>query len=122
MNNISEGTGSNSIEPGIGQMPIEDSHSAKGELIVKGVVTAVAASTIIHAGKGVMSALARHPLVMFTLGIGAGYFAHKHRKKIISITSDTVEQSKDFVLRRKENLKDLLEEAREDTEEKGVSK
>ncbi|MDD5268668.1 MAG: hypothetical protein PHO08_16325 [Methylococcales bacterium] len=122
MNNISEGTGSNSIEPGIGQMSTEGGHSAKGELIVKGVVTAVAASTIIHAGKGVMSALARHPLVMFTLGIGAGYFAHKHRKKIISITSDTVEQSKDFVLRRKENLKDLLEEAREDTEEKGVSK
>ena len=122
MNNISEGTGSNRIEPGIVQMPIEGSHSSKGELIVKGVVTAVAASTIIHAGKGVMTTLTRHPLVMFSLGIAAGYFAHKHRKKIISITSNTVEQSKDFVLRQKENLKDLLAETQEDPEEKDVSK
>lgn len=54
-------------------MTMEDIHSSKGEVIVKSVVTAVAVSSIIRADKGVMAALARHPLVMFSLGVGAGY-------------------------------------------------
>ena len=103
-------------------MALEDSHSSKGEVIVKGVATAVAASTIIHAGKGVMTALTRHPLVMFSLGIAAGYLAHKYRKKIISITGKTAEQSKDFVLRQKENLKEFFAETPEDAEEEDASK
>ncbi len=59
---------------------------------------------------------------MFGLGITAGFLVHKYRKEIISITSKTAEQSKDFVLRQKENLKDLLAETQEDAEEKHVSK
>jgi gas vesicle protein len=69
-----------------------------------------------------MTTLARHPLVIFSLGIAAGYLAHKYRKEITSITSKTAEQSKDFVLRQKENLRDLIAEAREDTEEESTSK
>ena len=110
MNHISARNHSTNIETEIGQMTMKALTQLKVELIAKGVATAVAATTIIHAGKGVMTTLTRHPLVMFSLGIAAGYFAHKHRKKIISITSNTVEQSKDFVLRQKENLKDLLAE------------
>ena len=100
---------------------MEGSYSSKGELIVKGVATAVAAATIIETGKGVMITLAKHPLVMFSLGIAAGYFAHKYRKEITSITSKTAEQSKDFVLRQKENLKDLFAEPQEDVKEKEAS-
>ncbi|MFZ2172017.1 MAG: hypothetical protein WAW61_20545 [Methylococcaceae bacterium] len=122
MKNISAGTDSTPIEPGKAQMTMEGSQSAKGEVIVKGVATAVAASTIIHAGKGVMTALARHPLVMFSLGVAAGYLMHKYRKKIISVTGKTAEQSKDFILRQKENLKDLLAETEKDTEGKDASK
>jgi hypothetical protein len=118
MNHTSAGTHSSPIDPGKGQMTMEGSHSSKGDVIVKGVATAVAASTIIQTGKGVMSTLAKHPLVMFSLGIAAGYLAHKYRKEIISISSKTAEQSKDFVLRQKENLKDLLAETQEDAEEK----
>ena len=103
-------------------MTMEGGYSSKGDVIVKGVATAVAASTIIQTGKAVMTILARHPLVMFGLGIAGGYLAHKYRKEIISITSKTAEQSKDFVLRQKENLKDLLAETQEDTEEKDASK
>lgn len=121
MNHTSAGTHSTPIEPGTGQMSMEGGHSSKGDVIVKGVATAVAASTIIQTGKGVISTLARHPFVMFSLGIAAGYFAHKYRKQIISITNKTAEQSKDFVLRQKENLKDLLAETQEDAEEKDVS-
>ena len=122
MNHISAETHSIPIEPGKGQMTMEGSQSSKGELIAKGVATAVAATTIIQTGKGVMATLAKHPLIMFTLGIAAGYLAHKYRKEIISITSKTAEQSKDFVLRQKENLKDLFAETQEDAEEKDVSK
>lgn len=97
---------------------MEGSHSSKGEMIVKGVATAVAASTIIQTGKGVLSTLVKHPFVMLSLGIAAGYMTHKYRKEIISITSKTAEQSMDFVLRQKENLKGILAETREDPEEK----
>ena len=103
-------------------MTMEVSNSSKGDMIIKGVATAVAASTIIQTGKGVMTTLAKHPLVMFSLGIAAGFLVHKYRKEIISITSKTAGQSKDFVLRQKENLKELLAETQENAEEKGVSK
>jgi hypothetical protein len=69
-----------------------------------------------------MTTFARHPLVMFSLGIAAGYLAHKYRKEIITITSKAAEQSKDFLLRQKENFKDLLAETQEDAEKEGDSK
>jgi hypothetical protein len=122
MNNISSGIHSTPIEQDKGQMTMEDIHSSKGEVIVKSVATAVVVSSIIHAGKGVMAALSRHPLVMFSIGMGAGYLAHKYRKKIISVTGKTAEQSKGFVLRQKENLKDLFAETEEDAGEKDASK
>ena len=122
MNHTSAGTHSTRIEPGKGQMTMEGGHSSKGELVVKGVATAMAAATIIETGKGVMTTLAKHPVIMLSLGIAAGYLAHKYRKEIISITSKTAGQSKDFVLRQKENLKDLIAEAQEDTAEEGASK
>jgi hypothetical protein len=124
MNHTSAETHSTPIEPDKGQVTMESSNSSKGAVMFKGVATgvttAVAASTIIQTGKGVMSKLARHPLVMFSLGIAAGYFAHKYRKEIISITSKTAEQSKDFVLRQKENLGDMIAEAMEGSEKKAV--
>lgn len=119
MNHISAGTGSSNIEPGKEQMTIEAGHSSKGEVIVKGVATAVAASMIIQSGRKAVITLARNPLVIFSLGIAAGYLTHKYRKEIISITSKTAGQSKDFVLRQKESLRDLIAETLEDAEEKG---
>jgi len=103
-------------------MTMEASHSSKGEVIVKGVATAVVASTIIQTGKGAMATLAKHPLVIFGLGIAAGYLTHKYRKEIITIANKTAEQSKDFVLRQKENIKDLLAETQEGAEEEDASK
>ena len=110
MDHISAKTHSTVIAP-------EGSHSTKGELVVKGVATAVAASAIIQTGKGVVITLSRHPLVMFGMGMVSGYLAHKYRKEIIPVTSRTVEQSKEFVLRQKENLNELLAESQENTEE-----
>ncbi|MGR8998267.1 MAG: hypothetical protein ACU88J_04385 [Gammaproteobacteria bacterium] len=124
MNHLIAGTHSHSthINQGKEQMTLEGNGLSKGDMMVKGVATAVAASTIIQTGKGAMNTLAKHPLVMFSLGIAAGFLVHKYRKEIISITSKTAGQSKDFVLRQKENLKDLLAETQEDAEEKDASK
>ena len=122
MSKISAGSHSTGIEPVKGQMAMVGSHSSKGELVVKGVATAVAAATIIETGKGVMTTLAKHPLVIFSLGIATGFLVHKYRKEIISVTCKTAEQSKDFVLRQKENLKDLIAESQEDAEQTDVAK
>lgn len=85
----------------------------KVDMIAKGVATGVAVSTIVQTSRGIVSALARNPLVMFGVGVAAGYFAHKYRKEIISVTRHTAEQTKDFVLRQKENLQDMLAESQE---------
>jgi hypothetical protein len=122
MNHISAETQSTQIEPGKGHSPMDGGQSSKIEVVAKGVATAVAATTIVQTGKGVITSLAKNPVVMFGLGIAAGYLTHKYRKEIISISSKTAEQSKDFVLRQKEHLKDLIAEAMEDSEEKDISK
>ena len=122
MNLMTAETPSNDNEAGKEQMTMVGTQSSKGEMVVKGVATAVAASTIIQTGKGFMNTLAKHPLVVFGLGIAAGVLVHKYRKEIILITSKTAEQSKDFVLRQKENLRDLLAEAQEDSNGDRTSK
>lgn len=113
MNHTSEQIPSTDMEQDNKKMTVPGAQTSKGELVVKGVATAVAAATIIETGKGVMATLARQPLVMFSLGIAAGILTHKYRKEIILITGKTAEQSKDFVLKQKENIKDLLAEIQE---------
>lgn len=100
----------------IASIATEGSHTSKGELVVKSVATALAAAVIIETGKGVAIRLAKHPLVMFSLGVAAGFFVHKYRKEIISVTRKTAGQSKDFILQQNENLKDLIAECQDDAE------
>lgn len=88
---------------------------AKTDMILKGVVTGVVVSTITQTGRSVMSILAKHPLAMFAVGFAAGYAVHKYRKEIIAGAERAMEQSKDFVLHRKEDLEDMLAENRERT-------
>ncbi len=60
-----------------------------------------------------MSLLARHPVITFSLGLAAGYFIHKYRKEIIEAATDATEKGKEFVLRQKESLADLIAETQE---------
>lgn len=119
MNHISTETHST---PSQGKMSMTGSHSSRGELVVKGVATTLAAATILETGKGVMTTLAKNPLVMFGMGVVAGYLTHKYRKEIILITSKTAEQSKDFVLKQKEHLQDLIAESQQDAEDTDATK
>lgn len=118
MKHLSTETHSTGIIATSEPMPMEGGRSSKSDVLVKRVATAVAVSTIVQTGKGVITALSRHPLVMFSLGLATGYLAHKYRKEIISIANKTAVQSKDFILRQKENITDLLAETGEGAEDK----
>ena len=86
--------------------------------------TAAAAATT-HTGRSFMSILTKHPLVVFGLGVVAGYYAHKYRKEIILSATSVTEKGKDFVLHQKENLEDLVAECKEcadDESSEGKSK
>jgi hypothetical protein len=83
-------------------------HAATGA-----IVGAAAVATTKQSGKGFMSILAKHPLLVFTAGIAVGYFAHKYRKEIIEGATRATEKGKDFVLQQRENLEDLVAECKE---------
>jgi hypothetical protein len=64
-----------------------------------------------------MSILAKHPVLVFTLGVAAGYYAHKYRKEIIESATRATELSKDFALNQKEKFEDLVAECRESADD-----
>lgn len=94
------------------------SQSSKGELVVKSVATAVVATAIVETGLHFSKTLAKQPVVMFGLGLVAGYFTHKYRKEIITLASHTTEQSKDFIVQQKNNISELLTEIQSSGEQK----
>jgi hypothetical protein len=67
-----------------------------------------------------MSILAKHPIVVFGLGVATGYFVHKYRKEIIDSATQLTEKGKDFVLNQKENLEDLVAECKESADDAGT--
>lgn len=59
----------------------------------------------------------RQPLAILAVGVAsgvvAGYLLHQYRKEIVLAVSKTTGMGKDFALQQKENLADLMEEAKE---------
>jgi hypothetical protein len=58
---------------------------------------------------------------MFGSGTATGYLTRKYRQEIFSITRKTSGQSRDFIVRQKKNLKDLLAESQGVVESGDVS-
>jgi len=81
-----------------------------GEILVKGVVMGLVISGITHTSNSITKALLRHPLGLFSTGLLTGYLTHKYRKQIITLGNRTAVESKNFVLRQKEHLGDLISE------------
>jgi len=75
-------------------------------------MTGTLATVPLNAGE-VMNKISKNPIVVFGLGLVTGYFVYKYRKEIINKTSKTIDIGKDFVLQQKENLEDIVAEARE---------
>ncbi len=63
--------------------------------------------------------LLRNPLMLLAGGIAGGiavgYLLHKHEKEIVLAVSKAIGMGKDFVMQQRENLDDLVAEAK-DTE------
>ena len=81
--------------------------------ISKEIVKGSMASATVQSGSKIMSRVAKHPVLVFGLGVVAGYFVYKYRKEIISGTTKVVDAGKDFVLQQKENLEDIVAETKE---------
>jgi hypothetical protein len=86
-------------------------HGAK--TMSKEVLKGSMATATVHSGSKLMKNIAKHPVLVFGLGILAGYVVYKYRKEIISSTTKVVDAGKDFVLQQKENLEDLVAETKE---------
>jgi hypothetical protein len=85
---------------------------AQGKLAKEFVNGSIVASTV-HTGSKLMSNIAKHPVLVFGLGLVTGYLVYKYRKEIISGTTSVVDAGKDFVLQQKENLEDIVAESKE---------
>jgi hypothetical protein len=88
-----------------------DLHS--GASMSKQVVAGTLATATVSTGGKLLHKVAKHPALVFGLGVVAGYFVYKYRKEIISNASKTIDASKDFILQQKENLEDIVAEAKD---------
>ena len=79
----------------------------------KEIIKQSVASATAHSGRKLMSNIAKHPVLVFGLGIAAGYLVYKYRKEIVASTTKVVDAGKDFVLQQKENLEDIVAETQE---------
>ena len=68
----------------------------------------MAAAANSQARKGFMSILARHPLLVFGLGVAAGFYAHKYRKEIIGTAAQTAGTGKSVAARTARALEDVV--------------
>lgn len=79
---------------------------------------AMMAATGFAAGRGLLGGtLLRNPLVLLAggvaAGIAAGFLLHKYEKEVVLALSKATGMGKDFVLQQRENLDDLVAEAKE---------
>lgn len=88
---------------------MKHTHNKMAKDVVNG---AIVASTV-HTGSKLMSNVAKHPVLVFGLGLVTGFFIYKYRKEIISSTTSVVDAGKDFVLQQRENLEDIVAENKE---------
>jgi hypothetical protein len=88
-------------------------HGKAASSVAKEVVKGSIVSSTVHTGSRLMSNVAKHPVLVFGLGLLAGYVVYKYRKEIVSSTTKVVDAGKDFVLQQKENLEDLVAETKE---------
>ena len=89
---------------------------SKTELVIKSVATAVVATAIVETGQSVGKTVTRQPVVLFGLGLIAGYFTYKYRREIVAISSHTAQQSKDFIVQQKNYINDILAEIHDNNE------
>jgi hypothetical protein len=94
-------------------------HEHAGHGVAAQVATGAIIAAVTPATRNLLGRVFTHPLVMFGLGVAAGYFAYKYRQQIVDAAMRASEVGRDYVLNRKETLEDLVEEAKERAETQG---
>jgi len=89
-------------------------HNSKEMTMGKQVMAGTLATATVSKGGKLMNKASKHPLLVFGLGMVAGFLVYKYRKEIIASTTKTIDAGKDFVLHQKENLEDIVAEAKEE--------
>jgi len=89
-------------------------HNSKETSMGKQVMAGTLATATVSTGGKLMTKASKHPILVFGLGMVAGFFVYKYRKDIIAGATKTIDASKDFVLHQKENLEDIVAEAKEE--------
>lgn len=84
-------------------------HGSMGKQVAIGTMASATAKT----GGKLVSKIVKHPVLIFGMGVVAGYLVYKYRKEIISSSTRVVGAGKDFVLNQKENLEDIVAENKE---------
>ena len=79
----------------------------------KQVMAGTLATATVNTGGKLMSKISKHPVLVFGLGMVAGYVVYRYRKEIIANATKTIDAGKDFILHQKENLEDIVAEAKE---------
>jgi hypothetical protein len=96
----------------------EGMSGAMGQMMNNPLAQGAAMAGAGYAARGIVTrSLFANPLTLLVAGIAggvaAGYVLHKYRKEIVLAVSKATGMSRDFALQQKENLADLLEEAKE---------
>ncbi len=91
-----------------------------GSMMPGAMATGMLATTGYLAGRGLLRGLFTNPLVLLAAGAAAGYFLHKYEKEIVLALSKASGMGKDFILQQKENLEDIIEEAKEAEEKQAT--
>ncbi|MEY4210384.1 MAG: hypothetical protein RLZ92_764 [Pseudomonadota bacterium] len=90
-----------------------DAKSQSSPSMSKQVIAGTLATATVNTGGKLMNKVSKHPVLVFGLGMVAGFFVYKYRKEIIASATKSIDASKDFILHQKENLEDIVAEAKE---------
>ena len=90
-------------------------HHGGGNSMGKQIAAGSVASAAVNTGGKLMNKISKHPVLIFGLGVVAGYLIYKYRKEIISSTTKVVDAGRDFVLNQKENLEDIVAESKDES-------
>ena len=89
------------------------SKQAQHNSMAKDIFNSTVAGATVLGGSKIMNEIAKHPVLVFGLGLVMGAVVYKYRKEIIASTTRVVDAGKDFVLQQKENLEDIVAETKE---------
>lgn len=93
--------------------PENNTSRSSYQTLGKQVLTGSLATVAVLAGEKLLLKMAKHPLLIFGLGMVGGGLVYKNRAAIIQQADKTVTAGKQVILEQKEKMLDLIAEATE---------